>query len=248
MSSENEKIVEALTNVAEGKYEFATVEMQFEKREIEEIKELSKSVDVEKAGDEILEWLTKNVAHFIDNKEREFRIDLVIDEKSSEEMANVLVLQDLYRAVPDDSDYIDAEKAKELMEGNLNDALKDEDLNKLVECRETLDKVSSAIHDHMRKSDKLQDLYDAMIYYYEMIGINQGLPIVKSLSGSIDIVEFEYEAFNVAVNVLEGMMNIEQDVQEECEKEVIKQYVIPEGFSLLLEISFIDNSLSRGLF
>jgi hypothetical protein len=246
--SEEEKMMEAYEDVASGKYEFKSIDMKFEKKPLKEIIQQSKNIDIEKAGDEVIKWLTDNVEHFIDNKEREFRIDLVVDEKSEEDMTHIKMLQDLYRAIPDDSEYIDAEKAEELMKGNLNDAFEDEDLNALVECRDTLDNVSFKIHDYIQKSENLIGLYDAMIFYYEMIGLNQGQPLLKKLKGSVDVVEFTYESFNVAVTVLGGVMNLEQDVEEECDKNTIKQYIIPEGFSLLLEIAFIDQSRSIGLF
>jgi hypothetical protein len=71
-----------------GQFEFDSVEMQFEKKPIEEIVELSKKVDTDKAANEILDWLISHVENFIDNKEKEFRIDLVIEENSSEGMEN----------------------------------------------------------------------------------------------------------------------------------------------------------------
>jgi len=246
--SQEEKMIEAFTDVAEGKYKFKTVDMKFEKKSLKEIVKLSKKVNAEKAALEVIKWLTDNVQHFIDNKEKEFRIDLVVDEKSEEDMTHIKMLQDLYRAIPDDSEFIDAEKAEELMRGNLNDALEDKDLKALVECRDVLDKVSFKIHDNIKSSKNLAGLYEAMIFYYEMIGLNQGQPLLKDLKGNVEVTEFMYESFNVAVTVLEGVMTMEQDVEEECEKDTIKQYIIPEGFSLLLEIAFIDQSRSIGLF
>lgn len=244
-----DKVMQNFTNAAQDKFEFEEVQMKFKKRTIEEILELSENVDTQKSADEILNWLTKNVAHFIDNKEKEFRIELVIEENSSEDMENIKLLQDLYRAIPDDSDYVDNDKIAEIMSsGNLNDAFEDEQFNKLVECREALDNLSFDIHDKMRESNKLKDLYKAMIYYYEMIGINHGHPLLKDLAGEVDVIEFEYESFNVAVQVLEGKMSIDDDINDKCEKEVIRQYTIPEGFSLLLEIAFVDQSRSLSIF
>jgi len=247
--SDEEKIIEAFQNLAEGKFEFEEVKMTFEKKTLQEIHELSKNVDADKAAEEVLTWLIENVSHFIDNKEREFRIELVIDENSGEKMENIKLLQDLYRAIPDDDEYVSGDKIAEIMaSGNLNDAFEDEDFKKLVECREALDNISFEIHDQMRESDKLHELYKAMIYFYEMIGLNEGQALLRDLEGEVDIVEFEYEAFNVAVKVLEGQMGIEQDMSEECEKQVIKQYLVPEGFSLVIEIAFRDQGRALGLF
>jgi hypothetical protein len=247
--SEKENIVDALTNVAQGNFEFEQIEMQFEKKPIEEILELSQNVDTTKAAEEVLTWLTENVAHFIDNKEKEFRIDLVIEENSGEKMENIKLLQDLYRAIPDDSEYVDSDKVEDLMaNGSLDDVFEDEDFKKLVECREALDNLSFAIHDKMRESEKLQDLYQAMIYYYEMIGINAGLPLLQDLSGEVDIVEFEYESFNIAVTTVEGMVDVADETATAKDKKVVQQYTIPEGFTMVVEIAFMDQSRSLGLF
>ena len=247
--SEEKNIIDAMTQISQGTFEFETVEMKFEKKTLEEITELSQNVDTDKAAEEILKWLTENVAHYIDNKEREFRIDLVIEEKSSENMENIKLLQDLYRAIPDDEDYVDADKIEELMaSGNLEDALKDEDLQKIVACRETLDNLSFQIHDKMRESDKLPGLFEAMIYYYEMIGINEGMPLLKDLSGEVDIIEFEYEAFNIGVNVVSGLVDSQDESAKVKDKKIVQQYTIPEGFTILLEIAFMDQSRSLGMF
>ena len=247
--SEEKQIIDALTNVTQGNFEFETVEMVFEKKPLEEIKELAKNVDTAKAADEILQWLTNNVAHYIDNKEKEFRIDLVIEENSSENMENIKLLQDLYRAIPDDSDYVDADKVEELMSaGNLEDIMEDKDFKKLVACREVLDNLTFQIHDIMRESEKLNDLYKAMIYYYEMIGINEGQPLLKELAGEVDVIEFEYESFNIGVSVVGGVVDATDDTASAQNKKVVSQYTVPEGFTILLEIAFMDQSRALGFF
>lgn len=238
---------EALPEVLSDQFEFKKVDMQFEKKEIGEIISLSSNVDAEKAANEVLDWLLSNVTNFIDNKEKEFRIDLIIEENSSENMENIKLLQDLYRAIPDDSEFIDGDRIEEIFaSGRLDDAFEEEDFKKLVECRETLDNVVFEIHDTMRESPKLKELYQKMIYFYEMIGINEGQPLLKELEGEVDIIEFEYESFSISVLVNEGLVN--ENDEEVSEKKVITQYAVPEGFSLLLEIAFIDKSRSFGIF
>ena len=76
--NENE-VTKALKDLAENKFEFVECEIEFEKKTIEEIEELSKNIDTNKAADEVIQWLVDNVSNYIDNKEKEFRIDLVID-------------------------------------------------------------------------------------------------------------------------------------------------------------------------
>lgn len=248
MSKKDEEIVEALTKVKNNQYAFETVEMTFKKKSIEEILLLSENVDTDKAAEEVLQWLIENVENYIDNKEREFRIDLVIEENSSENMVNIKLLQDLYRAIPDDSEYVDVAKIEELMKGDLNEAFEDEDFEKLVHCRETLDNISFTIHDKMRDPENLKKLYERMIYFYEMIGIKDSTPLLQSFNGGVDIIEFQYESFSIGVNVLEGRMSLQDDINAPCKKETIKNYIVPEGFSILLEISFMDSSRSLSIF
>jgi hypothetical protein len=246
MSTEKQ-IEDVVTSVNEGRFEFKELELKIEKKSFEEISELAKTVDAEKAAEEVVTWLIGNVENFIDNKEREFRIDLIIEENSNEDMKNIKLLQDLYRAIPDDSESVGPEKLAELTQsGNFNDVFEDEDFKKVVACREELDNISFAIHDNIRESEGLKKLYTAMIYYYEMIGINNDGPLLKNLDGEVDVVEFEYEAFNVGVSVIVGTVDEETDSIED--KKVVSKYVIPEGFSLLLEIAFIDKNRSFGIF
>jgi len=247
--SEEKQLIDALTNVSQGNFQFETVEMVFEKKPLEEITKLSENVDTKKAAEEIVEWLKSNVAHYIDNKEKEFRIDLVIEENSSENMENVKLLQDLYRAIPDDDEYVDADKIEALMAaGSLADVMEDEDFKKLVACREVLDNLTFEIHDFMREPEKLTELYDAMIYYYEMIGINEGQPLLKELAGEVDVIEFEYESFNIGVSVVSGVVNTSDETASAQDKKVVSQYTVPEGFTILLEIAFMDQSRALGFF
>jgi hypothetical protein len=98
----------------------------------------------------------------------------------------------------------------------------------------------------MRESDKLKELYQRMIFFYEMVGINEGQPLLKDLEGEVDITEFQYESFSISVKINEGLMD--ENYNEVGEKKIIKQYLVPEGFTLLLEIAFIDKNRSFALF
>jgi len=244
--SENE-VTKALKDLAENKFEFVECEIEFEKKTIEEIEELSKNIDTNKAADEVIQWLVDNVSNYIDNKEKEFRIDLVIEENSGESMENIKLLQDLYRGIPDDSEYLDSEKVQDIMEnGDINEILNDENLDKICACRQMLDNISFEIHDKIREPERLEKLFNAMIFFYEMIGINKGEAVLRELKGGVDIPEFMYDSFNIAVTALGTTIDISKEETEE--RKIMEKYLIPEGFSLMIEISFVDSSLSRGLF
>jgi len=218
-------------------------ENKFQKQNLDKIIELSKEINVSLAADEVLKWLINNVNQFIDNKEKVFRIDFVIDESSNEDIGEIKKLQDLYRSIPEDADLgID-----NLSIDNFAN-IESEILDDVSACRNMLNDITEQIHKQINTSSKLKDLFSKMIYFYEMVGINKGTPLIKNLKGSVEIVEFEYEAFSVGVQVLGGFANIDEDISTPTQKREIKKYTIPEGFSILLEISFVDKSKIRSLF
>jgi len=88
---------------------FSSDVTSYEKKSVEEIIELSKSIDIEATSKEILTWIINNVEQFIDNQKRMFKLDLIIDAEdgATESLPLTKKLQDLYRAVPEDDDKID---------------------------------------------------------------------------------------------------------------------------------------------
>ena len=241
-------IVDALvaqeSNSVLESFAFVDEDISFEKKTLEEILQLSELINPKEAADEVIVWLTENVANFIDNKDKFFKLDLVIDEESEEGMTSIKRLQDLYRALPDDSDFVDTNKSTLSNFSNVDDSAFDQ----LVNCRVALNSITKEIHSEMRKSEKRKDLFNAMIFFYEMVGINQGQPLLKKLSGSVDIIEFDYEAFSVGVRVLGGFHRMEDDINAESSKQMIRQYTIPEGFTIAIEISYVDKARSLTLF
>jgi len=100
-----------------------------------------------------------------------FRLDLVLDNDSDSDMPNVKSLQDLYRAIPDEeeaktSDPWEPEPTRE----DITEIENEKSLQEAVECRQQLDSISQEIFDLMKaKDDKLQNLFNRMVFYYERI-------------------------------------------------------------------------------
>jgi len=69
--------------------------------------------------------------------------------------------------------------------------------------------------------------------------IDEGVKLIKfsELQGAVDIMRFEYEAFDVGVKI-----------SDKRSGEVAKEYVVPEGFVLWLQISFKSNQRQTSLF
>jgi len=202
---------------------------------ISSILQESETIDAKKISDEVLSWLIKNVENFIDNQSKLFKMDLIIDELSAETMPETKKLQDLYLSIPDDTKI-----------GVWNDVLKMEvdDSNEVLEvageCRNTLDKTVAKAYNLMREdSDKLNKLFEKMSFFYELKGINKGRLLIQQLHGSTDIIRFEYEAFDVPVKITKSIQSEQEDgTMVKTDEEVIRKYVVPEGFTVWIEISF----------
>lgn len=214
----------------------------YEKLPISTILEHSEKIDVALASKEVLTWIANNVEQFIDNQRRMFKLDLIID--AEETMAEIKKLQDLYRAIPNDpSSNVDVDLAND----NYNDILaslpqEDQDLIEQIQgCRSKLDEVTEGVFKAMKsETDLLESLFKRMGFYYELQGINEGRLLLDELDGEVDVLKFEYESFPVAVQVnspnLE-ILNGDGTITKEGGEKVC-EYVIPEGFTVWLEIAF----------
>lgn len=186
---------------------------------LEIITQESKEIDIKKISEEILIWLDKNVESFIDNQTKTFKIDMLID---SQEMSESMKMQSLYRKVTG---------------AKLSD-------DEYKECMAKLNAVTEKIHKNMRKRDDLlEKLFKKMVFYYEMVGVNNGKQLIKELTGAVDIINFEYEAFSVGVKIKDkGYVGEEGiDGNNENNVKIRKQYEIPESFTIWVEISFKEN-------
>jgi len=220
--------------------------IQYEKKQIPEILEESKSIDVAAAAKEILTWTANNVEQFIDNQKRMFKLDLIIDveEGAEETLPAFRQLQNLYRSIPNDPV---SEAEGDLTEANYNEIiaqLPPEDqalIDEIQACRASLDEVSNEVFEEMKKDEEmLTALFKRMVFYYEMQGISQGEMLLEALTGEVAIIKFEYESFPVSVQVtaptIERMQEDGSIVAEGGEP--VTEYVIPEGFTIWLEIAF----------
>lgn len=212
---------------------FESSAINYEKRAIKEIYKDAETINVEVAAKEILTWIANNVEQFIDNQKRKFKLDLVIDaeEGAQETFPETRKLQNLYRAIPEDSTSIVNPKDIQDVIDNLSeeeiDAMED-----IQNCREALDKISENIWQSMQQNEELLEaIFKRMAFYYEMKGINKGELILQELKGEVDIVKFEYDSFPVQVHITGSALG-------KAEREVVKDYVIPEGFTVWLEIAF----------
>lgn len=184
------------------------------KKNIDIVKE-AKKIDIDKVAEEVLCWVILNVENFIDNQAKAFKLDLILD---SESMGETTKFQNLYKAVTD------------------ND----------MAARKELDKVAEKTYKKMKSmKEHLDKLFERMIFYYEMIGVKDGKAIEKQLIGAVDVLQFEYEAFQVGVNISAPKYEVRDGETGErvIHQGEAKHYVIPEGFTIWIEIAFRDKNV-----
>jgi hypothetical protein len=216
-------------------FEIIESENKYEKMSVKDILSKSKKIKPQVIAKEVLGWLISNVENYIDNQVRIFKLDLVID--SSESMQETLKLQNLYRAIPDD------------------DAKSKQDEKELQDCRTVLNDITDQAYKKIVENEKgLQELFKRLVFYYEMTGFRDGKPLIRELDGVVNISKFEYEAFSVGVKILTRKDPISpknatpiSDLPDK-KKAVMKQYVIPEGFTVWLEIAFKTSARPTSMF
>lgn len=221
---------------------------------IEEIKLESEGIDSNLIATEVLNWVKDNVINFIDNHAKKFKLDLTIaepEEGAELSMPETYKLQSLYQRIPDDPE---SDLSSDEIEKNesLYERLGDEEkefIGSIQECRKALDIVTSEAFEKMNGHPLLKDLFNEMIFYYEIKGVNKGKLLKSDLTGSVGISLFEYDSFPVNVQVFQKNPTENADGEiEEGEKELVSERVIPEGFSVWLEISYRPVTRSASLF
>jgi len=220
--------------------DFKNITHDFEntkKLPVENILTILKTVDIEKAAEEMIVWCAINVENFIDNHMTIFKLNLDIN---SNTMPHSKKLQDLYRSIPEESiHYTDLSKAKNIED--TKSLAKDESaIKKIIDCRKTLNETTDKIFAKMGECKQgLDILYERMIYYYEMIGLKEdGDPVLRELDGKVHVRKFEYEAFSVPVKI---------KTKVDGKEKVIKQ-IIPEGFTIWIEIEFFIKKKQTSIF
>jgi len=201
------------------------VDLEFESRPINEILEEAENLDVKKVAEELLQWVEMNVENFIDNHRKFFKLDLVLDKNVK--LENLRKLQDLYRAIPDSEE-------------------DQRELGAAVDCRTMLHEITAKVHQAARENKELlEKLFDRMKFYYEMQGAKDGKLLIRELEGSVDIVNFEYDAFSLGVKVTKKLRTQSGELKDEGE---VKEYVIPEGFTCWIEIAFRPKERPASIF
>jgi len=217
---------------------------------LEEIAVEARKIDTNKVANEILDWLIVNVEQFIDNQVKMFKIDLIIDGESNPPMPEARKLNDLYRHIPEDEDMINAKDVFRA-NGTINmKKMNTKSLNQAAKIRNCLNEITQECFEKIQiQEEKLNKLYERMIYYYEMIGFHKGSPLLREINGAVNVTKFEYEAFSMDVQVKSPTYKIQRENGTvDTIESGAKSYTIDEGFTVWVEIAFAPKITSTSLF
>jgi hypothetical protein len=227
--------------IKEVKEEDAVIIKQQQESKVMTEKEIiteAKKIDTEKVAKEILNWLIENVENYIENHTGTYLIDLILDKTSTSviNMEETKKLQSLYDSLLSLTDSLNINNKI-----TLNQEYKEFDLSnnsQQLSASNILDTVVAEAHKKMKyQNDLSKKLFERMAYYYEFSGFFNGTLLIKKLSGGINITKFTYDTFSVNVKVRDVLTN-----------NITKEYQIPEGFSLRLDIAFSPESTPTSLF
>lgn len=225
------------------------------KNELNKILEASKEIDKKSIAIEMLSWIKNNVENFIDNHERVFKLDLHFP-YYVEEMKNTYALQELFKSIPEDTEAVEIDLSsvnqkidldsidKDLVKKNL--LTKNSAMEEIMECRSVLNGIVEdilSIIDVDEDCNELKnDIFNEMAFYYGIQAINnKGHILTKDIVGVVEIIDLNYDAFTMNVSVTpKEVLDEEGNVLVEAGEAV--SYMIPESFSLTLEISFKEKS------
>lgn len=226
-----------------------TKQIDFSTEDANGLIKLAKNIDTNKIANEILDWLIVNVENYIDNQSKMFKIDLIIDGESNPPMPETRSLQILYRHIPNDEQMV---RAKDVFksDGSIDmSKLKSKSLTQAIKVRNCLNEITDECLDKIRNNqEKLDKLFERMSFFYEMIGVYKGNPLIQLLNGAVDISKFEYEAFSVDVSVKSPTYKIQREDRIDIIESEDKNYTIAEGFTIWVEIAFTSKAQSTAIF
>jgi len=214
------------------------------------ILEDSKSIKPVLIASEILDWLIANVENYVGNDTKIFKIDLVIN--SEEGLKETKRLQDLYHIIPDDAglppqeineavacrmelDKITLEAYNEMCK--LEDKLKYlfarliffyEKIIPSAENKKRAFHIDNKLRELFKKKENANEEEKVAIQREITDKIQEGEQLIRfeQFEGTVSVLKFEYEAFDVGVKIVDKKSG-----------ESSKEYNIPEGFTVWIQLT-----------
>lgn len=237
--------------------------MNITKKKVNDLLSASKSINGDIIALEVTNWLIKNVENYVDNTTKYYKLDLVID---NDELPETRESQNIYREIGQITDHImgnpvlmnKSQKKLELLSEirMILDRATNKAFDKMKssgELMETLFKRLSFFYEKIipnpeskKRANEIDEELKALIIEKDSMAtqvekdevqkkildkINEGVALVKftELDGAVSINKFEYESFDVNVSL--------KKKDDKGQSVTIKDYNIPEGFVVWMEIS-----------
>ena len=168
-------------------------------------------------------------------------------------MPETTKLNKLFASIPDDDKLLSAKGANAVFrqDGTIDiTKLNTKAIRDATKVRSCLNEITEECLVKMQNNEeKLEKLYNRMIFYYEMVGFHKGNALLRDIKGAVNVIKFEYEAFTVDVQVQSPTFKIQHgDGSINTIESQTKEYTVPEGFTVWVEIAFAPKEVTTSIF
>lgn len=183
--------------------------------------EACENVDRKAVSDEVLKWLVEMVNDYVDNSDVAYQIYFV---------GNTLDLLPQMGAL------------KKLYEEGEKQPTEAEE----IRCIDAFETVISDITGLLKEDkDKLKELFDKLIFFYDTKLMTDGkniVPVTEELDGYVDITNFLFDPIPMRVQVRKKMVVVDKEGNKlgnvEDQEETVKDVVIDPGFCVQFELVY----------
>jgi hypothetical protein len=206
-------------------------------------------IDKNKISDEIFWWVKENILSYIDTMRTSYSLDFLADEQLMPETAKLEHL--CYQLDPTDID-LDTMNTDSQAD-SIEEALKNPELIEETAKQESINEFMDSIRNIMTdNSEKREEIFSALSYFYDVVGFYDKKPIVKNLKGyvAIDYLAFENIRVPVTKTPMTPVYNEEGEVidykRDESKTEIVAEK--PPAFSIDFSIDFWEDKGEQSLF
>lgn len=214
--------------------------------EVSAFKEIVDGISPKELADEFLNWLTGHVEEYIDNHKTQFILN--ISPKEAGDMPVAEKVEALYLSIDGANRFVDAADHDVDFDSLTDDER--EAIDREVEMLKLLHGfVEEAYQTLLADTEGLQRLFKKLVYYYEVVGFRNGVPIEKELTGAVKITAFHYELFEIPVEV-KGKQPVYDENGDlvELRETGVATYLIPPSFVIDLEIEMFEKRVQTSMF
>lgn len=212
--------------------------------------ELQKAIDSispDALAAEFLNWLVEKVDRYIDNHKKRFILN--ISPKEAGDMPLAEKVEELYLSLDDANIEVSMNGDAEFDWNSLDEETKQAVETETEKLQILHDLVEKAYKSLLADREGLKRLFNALVYYYEVVGFRNAVPIEKQLDGAVHIDAFHYEAVSVPVEI-KGKQPVYDENNElvEVRETDAVTYLIPPSFVVELALEIFEKRVPTSLF